>query len=115
MQYYLLCVSQLLPLKGKEKRSVLSFIKNNLQEYIGERSHISIQQINAGFGTPEEVAKEYGFDEESTKKKFLASRPILKIVLCALGGIAALFVVYFLVSFLLYHMITTVPFSGYIK
>lgn len=109
LHYYLLCVSQLLPYKGREKQNILKFIAVSIWSYVKENSIHSFRQVKEHFGSPEQVAAQYWPDGNPSKKKFLACKPIARILVFTCFWMAVLFGVFVLSIFLLQQFAPTVP------
>lgn len=109
LRYYLFCISQLLPYGYEEKQKVLNFIKDSILDYMAEYPNYSFREVKKHFGTPEQVVVLYGPEGEQEKKKFLAARPTLRILLFTVCWMVVLLGVFSLTVYLLQQFAWTVP------
>lgn len=109
LHYYLLRLYQALQCKRKEKRDILGFVSRNMKEYQETHPHGSFYELVGYFGEPEKVALDYLPEGAKPKKKFLGSRPILRILVLTLCWLTCFVGIFLLALFLMQHFAPPVP------
>lgn len=106
--HYLLKIYQALNCKHTEKCQILKQVKKNIKTYMEETPGSSCRSAIAYFGRPEEIAAYYLLDV-APKQKFLASRPVLRIIFYTICCLILITAVFFLGLFLLQLLTPTIP------
>lgn len=110
LHYYLWKLNQALyGMKKEEKRGILDMVKDGAKIYLQEHPQCSFHGLTEYFGEPEKVATYYLPDDAVPKKRFLATKPIVRMFVYMFCCVAILFAVFFLGLFLLQTFAPDIP------
>lgn len=81
---YIKMIGKKLICKNKQKKLILADIENSIYDFAENKGITNIQEIYDRFGTPEDVAKSYLFQEAPSafKKKLSARKILITLLFC---------------------------------
>ena len=91
LTWYYRNILRLLPGTTKQKKQIMKMIWQSVSAYIKEKPQATIQEVQAHFGTPQQIAAAY-LDEMSTSEviKKIQTRKTVTSIICAAVALALL-------------------------
>lgn len=101
LKAYFKAVSEGLVTDKKKKGAFLKELEAEVEDYLSSREDVTMSEIEASFGTPEQIAQ--SFLSQSDPVKIRKSLSIKKVLLLALAIILLVYVVFVIVSLIDVH------------